>query len=314
MVNHFASLLSNLDLYSLEQTATSYLLVSDAECDIVTDDAYFINLAREYERSAEMVRLISPIVNRNFTHITLPSDLQRFYNLIFPESASNYYKQFLLFCYLKLIESTDRRNDIKKYDNRISYDLELIHDYFKFNRVYLGANNPVDYKLLIFGKLRSSASADYYSNKFLISQTPESASVYVYSHTQNKYYKPGVQPSSLLTNMAISLDTGGSYMTKAVAIGDTGVSFSLSGSFENFISSSVRTWEFTAEAPFRFDFYAKIEELASRQYLVERMLDYKRDQCTSTYENIWNMHHNSVYRLAGLLLAYVERVNLTYVS
>lgn len=314
MVNHFASLLSNLDLYAVEQTAMSYLLIANTEYDISTDDSYLIELAGEYERSAQLIRLVSPIVNRNFTRITLPAELQRFYNLLFPESASTYYKQFLLFCYLKLIDSTDRRGDIRNYDSRISYDLDFIHDYFKFNRVYLGVNNPEDYKLLVFGKLRSSASAEHYSNKFLISQVPDTADVYVYSHTQNRYYKPGVLPSSSLANMAISLNTEGSSISKSVAIGDTGLSFSLSGSFDNFISSAVRTWEFTAESPFRFDFQAKIDELTNHQHLIDRMLAYRHSECTSTYENIWNMHYNSVYRLVGLLFAYVERVNLTYVS
>jgi hypothetical protein len=114
--------------------------------------------------------------------------------------------------------------------------------------------------------------------------------------------------------MAISLNTEGSSISKSVAIGDTGLSFSLSGSFDNFISSAVRTWEFTAESPFRFDFQAKIDELTNHQHLIDRMLAYRHSECTSTYENIWNMHYNSVYRLVGLLFAYVERVNLTYVS
>jgi hypothetical protein len=138
--------------------------------------------------------------------------------------------------------------------------------------------------------------------------------VYIYSYTQNKYYKPGTAPSLSTTDMLISLETAGANITKPVAVGDTGLSFSLSGNFEAFISQSVRSWEFTAEAPFRFDFESKMAELAAQQHLVDKMLAYRHAECTIVYENLWNMHHNSVYRFAGLLLAYVERVNLIYGS
>lgn len=298
----------------MAQTAVSYLLISSDNYDIVTDDAYLIDLSGEYERSSELVRLVSPIVNRNFNQISLPIDLQKFYNILFPDSASNYYKQFLLYCYLRIVDSTDRREDIKKYDHRVSYDLDLIFDYFKFNRVYLDDGNPKDYKLLVFGKMLASTSANYYSNKFLISQIPNTSSVQIYSYTQNKFYTPYSLPKDSATDSATILTAATPGITKPTAIGDTGLFFSVVGNLQNFLSQYTRTWEFTAEAPFRFDFSAKIQELNNYQHVVDKMLAYRKTDCDVTYENLWNLHHNDVYRFAGLLLAYVERVNLLYGS
>jgi hypothetical protein len=312
MVNHFASLLSNLNLYAMAQTAVSYLLLSSDNYDIVTDDSYLIDLAGEYERSSELVKLVSPLVNNNYNQISLPLDLQKFHNILFPESASSYYKQFLLYCYLRIIESTDRHEDIKKYDHRVSYNLDLIFDYFKFNRVYLSSDNPKEYKLLVFGKMLNSASANYYSNSFIISQIPNTTGVQVYSYTQNQYYKPFSLPVASANNSTITLSASNPGITDAVAIGDTGLFFSIVGNFQNFISPYTRSWEFTAEAPFRFDFLAKMQEFKTYQHIVTKMLDYRRAECDMTYENIWNLHHSDVYKLAGLLLAYVERVNLIY--
>jgi hypothetical protein len=314
MVNHFASLLSNLNLYAMAQTASSYILLSSDNSNIVTDNANLIDLAGEYERSSEMVRLVSPIVNKNFNSIPLPQELTQFYHILFPESASNYYKQFLLYCYLRIIDSTDRREDIKKYDNRVSYDLNLIRDYFKFNRVYLDNDNPKDYKLLVFGKMLSSTSLNYYSNNFLISQVPNTSGVQIYSTTQNKFYKPFSLPTDSSSNTIINLTAVNSEITSPVRIGDTGLLFSIIGNFENFLTPFSRSWKFTAEAPFNFDFSKKIDELQTRQNIVDNMLDYRRSDCNISYENLWNMHHSDVYRFAGLLLAYVDRVNLNYAS
>jgi hypothetical protein len=314
MVNHFASLLSNLNLYSMAQTAVSYLLLSSDNAEIATDEAYLIDLAGEYERSSEMVRLVSPIVNKNFNKIDLPLELSAFYNILFPESASNYYKQFLLYCYLRIVDSTDRREEIKKYDSRLSYNLDLIRDYFKFNRVYLDDDNPKDYKLLVFGKMLSSVSTNSYSNRFLISQIPNTAGVQIYSHTQKQFYRPLSLPTSSSNNSIITLSSVNPGITSPVAIGDTGLFFSIVGNFQNFLSPFSRVWNFTAEAPFHFDFSSKIVEFENYQHIVDKMLEYRRNDCDSSYENLWNMHHNAVYRFAGLLLAYVERVNLNYAS
>lgn len=314
MVNHYASLLSNLNLYDLEQTPVAYLLLSEDEYDITTEDNNFIDIAADYERSSEMVRLLSPMINREYTQIELPVNLQKFYDIIFPSAASNYYKQFLLFCYLRLIDATDIRNDVKKYDSRLSYELDLIQNYFKFNRIYLGPDNPKDYTILISGKLKASQETAFYSNRFLISQVPNTADVLVYSATQNSYYKLGKAPSLSSAGMAISLDNRGGSLTVPVLIGDTGLSFRLNGSFSDFISPVRRVWEFTAEAPFNFDFQATMTELEAQRHLVDNMLDYGREECNISYENMWNTHYNSVYRFVGLLHAYVERVNIIYGS
>jgi hypothetical protein len=38
------------------------------------------------------------------------------------------------------------------------------------------------------------------------------------------------------------------------------------------------------------------------------------DECDASYSNLWNTHYNDVYRFAGLIMAYVERVNKVWLQ
>jgi hemolysin activation/secretion protein len=99
-------------------------------------------------------------------------------------------------------------------------------------------------------------------------------------------------------------------------MGDTGLSVTLTGDFNNlttgFTKTSNKRWSFIAEAPFSFDMGEKINNLNIKYRHVERMFEYNRNSCNSTYENMWNQHFNDTYKLTGLLLAYVERMNLLW--
>jgi len=61
-----------------------------------------------------------------------------------------------------------------------------------------------------------------------------------------------------------------------------------------------------------FDFNAKLNELLLNSLAVDDMLNYSKELCSTTYENLWRTHYNVVYKFVGLLLAYVERVNLVW--
>lgn len=78
----------------------------------------------------------------------------------------------------------------------------------------------------------------------------------------------------------------------------------------DFLSTGNKVWVFSTNVPPKFNLLDKISEITSRDYVVQNMLEFSRDLCNVTYENIWDQHYNSIYRFAGLLLAYVERVNI----
>jgi hypothetical protein len=78
----------------------------------------------------------------------------------------------------------------------------------------------------------------------------------------------------------------------------------------DFLTAGNKIWSFSSNVPPRFDLLSKIKEIDARDYVVDNMLNFNKDHCDISYENIWRQHYNDIYRFAGLLLAYVERVNL----
>jgi hypothetical protein len=110
----------------------------------------------------------------------------------------------------------------------------------------------------------------------------------------------------------------GTSTTNRLYVGGTGLSFTITGPFNDpdlgFAVDGERKWSFTAETPFVFDFVAKLKELEANSGIVEAMLAYGDTTTSSNYENIWNMHYNSVYRFAGLLMCYVERLHTLWLQ
>jgi hypothetical protein len=106
-------------------------------------------------------------------------------------------------------------------------------------------------------------------------------------------------------------------ISRSIAIGETGLKFNITGPFtaeapKGFLTTGNRTWAFSAEAPFTFDFSAKMKELTANYQIVENMLAYGEELCNLSYSRMWHMHYNDTYRLAALLLAYVERVDFVW--
>jgi hypothetical protein len=301
-----------------------YLLGGDLENDpmdmpdfgLVTDDGAALMLDDFYATEIA-TRVSNPFTARNYVSLALPQDLQRFYNLLFPTESSDYYVQFLLYCYISLVQSTDIAEHVKRYDNRISYDLKELQSYFNFTRISAAYSNDPDFKLLVTGQIRNAPDTLGRYNKFIVRQVSNTSKLVIISATQQRYYKPGSMPSTSATDMEVQLELGNSgTITKPVAVGDTGLSLSITGPFQsldvNFSTNPYKAWLFSAEAPFHFDFAAKIKQLENSYQQVEAMLNFRREDCTASYENMWHTHHNSVYRFVGLLMAYVERVNIVW--
>jgi len=102
MVNHFASLLSNLNLFVTEPSQYNYVL-GDGEAGhndviFITSAGQSLTLSDTYT-TTDAVKHRSIFIDRNYTPIPLPRELQSVYDILFPTEASVYYKQFLLYCY-----------------------------------------------------------------------------------------------------------------------------------------------------------------------------------------------------------------------
>lgn len=78
----------------------------------------------------------------------------------------------------------------------------------------------------------------------------------------------------------------------------------------DFLTAGNKLWSFSTNVPPKFDLIDKIKEIEAKEYVVDEMLNFYKNDCDINHENIWRQHYNDIYRFAGLLLAYVERVNL----
>lgn len=321
MVNHFASLLGNINLVSRQLVPVASVLGdTDGEPDVELslDGVTLIPLEDAYN-ALKYVKTDSPLMCRDFSTLKLPRELLGFHQLLFPQTTSVYYKHFLLYAYLRLVAGTSLNAEVLKYDPRITYDLESLQDYFRFYRNSNPYSSDQNFALRLMGNLQPDDSLNYYLNNFVIRQVGDTARVLLFSTTQGVYYKEGSPPSGKSDGMSSQLTlnpaTGASNILR---IGSTGLSFFIAGPFDDtdvgFLTKADRTWSFTAETPFIFDFIKKLEELENHPQILSSMLAYANEKCDANYENIWRMHYNSVYRFVGLIMAYVERVQQVWLK
>lgn len=319
MVNHFAALLGNLNLLVVTAGLESFLLSEENDLLLTTslDDALALD---DFYTTVQPVRLSYPLTNKDYTQITLPLELQKIYSILFPPNTSTYYKHFLVYCYLRIIAAAGMSKASTVHDNRITYDLDALTDYFRFARATISESNDPSFKLLISGKIKSEETLKYYANNFVIRQIGDTNNILVFSTTQEEYYKPGKLPSKSPEGMEIPLTTNitSPGVSVIIPVGDTGMYFSITGPFQeienNFSTTSFKTWGFTVETPFSFDFYSKLKELETNYQAVDDMFLKYRENSNASNEYLWKQHFNSVYRFAGLLLGYVERVNRVWQS
>ncbi len=129
----------------------------------------------------------------------------------------------------------------------------------------------------------------------------------MYSTVRDIYINGSNQYPSDDVGAEITLDFT-EIVSTPVVIGSTGISFSIGGG-PTFTDSADKTWEFLVEAPFSFRFDEIFSDLLTSN--TSALFKYKPTVDVSTYENLWNKHFNPVYRVAGLLLAYVTKLSAT---
>jgi len=315
MINHFSTLLININTFQPEPLVANYFLGDEFQEILTTEDNELLAL-EDIKTFVKLTKMYNVLINKDYVDLKLPKELSNFYNILFPEFSSKYFKQFLLYSYLRLISCTDQKDEIKKYDSRISYDLDEIDSYFRLNKLSSPLTNNYDFKILPTGKFAVDETVAAPVQNFLIRQKENTNYVYVFSLSDGKYYKFGKPPSNLYEGMeveVVALDSSDK-ISKNISIGETGLSFTITSKegLTNFTTTGNKLWLFSVESPLQFNFLNKLEDLNNSKYIVNTMLDFNRDLCSKDYELIWNSHFNDVYRLANLLFAYVERVNLVW--
>lgn len=322
MVNHFATLLGNLPLVTRKLKNVPYALGdTDPEIDefFSSDDGASLIALEESYTSLVYSREESLFTNRHFTQLNLPPELENFHKLLFPPTASLYYKHFLLYCYLRVIAGTSLSEATSLYDSRVSYDLKEVQEYFRFNRVSSTLSSDPNYHLVVKGDFKADETISYHLNNFVIRQIEASPYVLVYSTTQGLYYPKQGPPSTSAENMSILLELDSiSSASKPVNIGDTGLSFFITGPFDSVDlgigAKSDRTWSFTSESELTFNLLEKLQELERKYAIVDNMLAQRSSVDDESYRNVWNMHFNPAYRFSALLVLFVNRVNILWQS
>lgn len=239
-----------------------------------------------------------------FNGVILPSVLLSIYNILFPANTSRYYKNFLAQNYLQIIASAGLSDVFTTLDPRISYDIDS-NEYFKIYRTSNPIVSDVTSPIFISGQYNNIASNNYYYDNFLISQIGSSNNIVVYS-TINNVYLNGINTFLSPDNAHISV-TFNNGVSEPVLIGRTGLSFTLGGG-NTFSDGSGRTWSFIAEAPYVFNFNAIMSALSNNPN-VAALFNYHPAVDVTTYSNLFNYNFNTVYQLAGLLVAYVLKCN-----
>jgi len=65
---------------------------------------------------------------------------------------------------------------------------------------------------------------------------------------------------------------------------------------------------FYAGSPYYFDFGGFYQTLLLNKAVIDKMLSVPSRHKDTSFENYWTGHHNPVYKVAGLILAYVDRI------
>lgn len=243
-----------------------------------------------------------------FSGLILTSPFKELYSILFPQGSSRYYKQFLAHNYISIIRAAGLEDELKVIDSRISYSTDNT-DFFKIYRYSNPAISSTAHPIFIYGQYRGIETNSNFYDNFLVTQVDNTENVLVYSTVREVYINSlGQQFTTPDAEAEIVLDLSNGMTSEPVSIGSTGISFVISGA-ATFTATSDKTWEFLVESPFKFNITTILSQL--KAYDINKLNNFAPKVDVANYINLWNQHFNDAYRLAGLLLAYVTKLNST---
>jgi len=235
-------------------------------------------------------------ISAKFAPVVLTIPLTPIFQILFPPAASRQHKVMLVQTYLNLIQSTDFRAQVLNYDPRITYDL-ADSQYFQINNISVPANSDSNFPILITGNPAYNMTNPIAKDTLQVRQIGSSFAIVVTSQVTNTILYEGILTFTNGTSNTVTIPT-------------YNIQFAIAG--QNFTATTNKTWTFDVEMAYQPDILATYVSLSSGG-VAGAMFNYNRSQCNSMYEALWVQHFNTIYKLTGLLLGYVERVNLLYV-
>jgi len=242
----------------------------------------------------------------SFLQLPLPAPFSEVNAILFPSGSSRSYKQFLAHHYLNIIRAAGLEERLKDFDSRISYPLDR-SDFFKIHRNSNPFVSNSAYPIFVYGKFRGNETNDSFYDNFEITQVSNTTKVLIYSTVRKKY----MNGNSLYDTAEVAAENQLSFvdnLSVPIIIGSTGISFSIDGG-ATFTGTANKSWQFLVESPFETQVVKIINALSNLP--LERLFQLPSRIDTKTFENLWKKHYNPVYRLAGLLLTYVSKLDNT---
>jgi hypothetical protein len=248
---------------------------------------------------------------KDFAAVQLPRELKKLHTLLFPTNTSFYYRQFLCYSYLRLLESTRNNETVLTADHRITYDLDKLEEYFRILRISAPVSSSFNYGLLLAGELVPAHNENYYYNRYEIRQLGFSTKIVVFRETDGMFIKDGLESPEVSSSVEIDLVAapGSSSQTKEVRLGVTGLYFIITGKLNQFADSKDKTWSFVVEAPMLFNFHELLKLLDRQSTILDDFFKYEETAEDLENYKLWKSHFNSVYRFSGLLNSYVNKAH-----
>ena len=240
----------------------------------------------------------------------LPNDLQQIYNILFPPDCSKHYKTFLVQNYLNILSGTGNLSTVLSFDKRITYDLTN-SDFFQVSRFSNVVTNAPTYTFEITNGFNTNKFNDYFYDSFEVTQVSDNI-ISIFSNIKLKYLNGASEFDTSVPDAWITLVRDTSMQArnyyKEVSIGLTGAKFRIIEPTQDaMLSDSDLLWKFIIEAPYIFDVvqvYKNIEQ--ANPFAVLNKYD---KVLITPYEQDWINNHNSIYRLAAVIIALVTIIN-----
>lgn len=242
----------------------------------------------------------------SFKPKTLPADLTRIYNKLFPPNCSRFYKFYLTQNYLLLLKAVGLQDHITRFDNRISYP-DAVSTYFKVNRSSNPAISNSEFPIRVLSNIQSVTYSDYHFDIFTISQDGSYSNVNIFSKVKNRYLKNKDEFVSTSSESLVPVTfTSGNKSSNVVYIGQTGASFIISNlSSGAFTDTSNKTWEFISESPFSFDILSIAGSINSDEVIkiLGKYISVAELEAKLTKEQ------NPLFKLGLIISSYVDVIN-----
>jgi hypothetical protein len=253
----------------------------------------------------------SYFTDRNYNKLLLPTPIARVYDLILPRDSTFYYKQFLCYVYLRILQATNSTAFALSLDPRISYDLDLLQEYFRLSRVSAPSASDFNYALLVSGSFVGTRKKNYYYDRYTVKQIGTLPEVAIYCDTDQVYLNGSREEDHLTEAMHIPLilDSHSNYSTKQIDLGGTGLNFVITGELSKFAETADKYWSFVVDTPSDFNFNQVFSKIAQQPQLVDKLFEYSDTGFADKNYIAWQTHFNPLYRFSAFLNAYVERVN-----